>query len=166
MQIHGRIYVVPRPSGFVHQHLAPSVGNDTKSYVGSLSNFHLHRESAKSARTQNVTPSKTRTQPRDDDTAVADLDADGGFFSLEGMSQWAMGHSDPVQLKEKARDVERLSPTDLNDRRLAIKQLTDELKTPSNTQLMQIAIDDLSNFSLSLEDQHCALEELVLQQIH
>ncbi|KAM1455217.1 hypothetical protein TB2_004456 [Malus domestica] len=60
-------------------------------------------------------------------------------------SQWAMGHSDPVQLKEKARDVERLSPTDLNDRRLAIKQLTDELKTPSNTQLMQIAIDDLKN---------------------
>ncbi|KAM1213989.1 hypothetical protein ACFX2I_005361 [Malus domestica] len=33
MQIHGRIYVVPRPSGFVHQHLAPSVGIDTKSYV-------------------------------------------------------------------------------------------------------------------------------------
>ncbi|KAM1709416.1 hypothetical protein TB1_002300 [Malus domestica] len=58
MQIHGRIYVVPRPSGFVHQHLAPSVGNDTKNHVGSLSNFHLHRESAKSARTQNVTPSK------------------------------------------------------------------------------------------------------------
>ncbi|KAM1500306.1 hypothetical protein PS1_023316 [Malus domestica] len=81
-------------------------------------------------------------------------------------SQWAIGHSDPVQLKEKARDVERLSPTDLNDRRLAIKQLTDELKTPSNTQLMQIAIDDLSNLSLSLEDQHRALEELVLQQIH
>ncbi|RXI00827.1 hypothetical protein DVH24_001061, partial [Malus domestica] len=38
--IHGRIYVVPRPSSFVHQHLAPSVGNDTKSYVGSLSFFH------------------------------------------------------------------------------------------------------------------------------
>ncbi|KAM1126210.1 hypothetical protein ACFX2B_040919 [Malus domestica] len=33
----------------MHQHLAPSVGNDTKSYVGSLSHFHLttlHRESA------------------------------------------------------------------------------------------------------------------------
>ncbi|KAM0980744.1 hypothetical protein COP2_014282 [Malus domestica] len=41
MQIHGRIYVVPRPSGFVHQHLAPSVGIDTKNYVGSLSFFHL-----------------------------------------------------------------------------------------------------------------------------
>ncbi|KAM2035225.1 hypothetical protein ACFX16_038342 [Malus domestica] len=25
----------------MHQHLAPSVGNDTKSYVGSLSFFHL-----------------------------------------------------------------------------------------------------------------------------
>ncbi|RXI05465.1 hypothetical protein DVH24_006722 [Malus domestica] len=41
IEIHGRIYVVPRPSGFVHQHLAPSVGNDTKNYVGSLSFFHL-----------------------------------------------------------------------------------------------------------------------------
>ncbi|KAM0989985.1 hypothetical protein ACFX2C_008561 [Malus domestica] len=39
MQIHGRIYVVPRPSGFVHQHLAPYVGIDTKNYVGSLSFF-------------------------------------------------------------------------------------------------------------------------------
>ncbi|KAM1233764.1 hypothetical protein ACFX2J_003437 [Malus domestica] len=39
--IHGRIYVIPRPSGFVHQHLAPFVGNDTKSYVGSLSYFHF-----------------------------------------------------------------------------------------------------------------------------
>ena len=81
-------------------------------------------------------------------------------------SQWAIGHSDPVQLKEKARDVERLSPADLNDRRLEIKQLMDELKKHSNAQLMHIAIDDLSNFSLSLEDQHRALEELVLQQIH
>ncbi|RXH82203.1 hypothetical protein DVH24_036544 [Malus domestica] len=29
------------PSGFVHQHLAPSVEIDTKSYVGSLSFFHI-----------------------------------------------------------------------------------------------------------------------------
>ncbi|RXH98404.1 hypothetical protein DVH24_010729 [Malus domestica] len=36
-----------KTSGFVHQHLAPSVGNGTKSYVGSLSFFHLHHESAK-----------------------------------------------------------------------------------------------------------------------
>ncbi|RXH89991.1 hypothetical protein DVH24_032348, partial [Malus domestica] len=28
-----------KTSGFVHQHLAPSVGNDTKNYVGSLSFF-------------------------------------------------------------------------------------------------------------------------------
>ncbi|KAM1803609.1 hypothetical protein ACFX12_029576 [Malus domestica] len=32
LKIHSRIYVVPRPSGFV-QHLAPSVGNDTKNHV-------------------------------------------------------------------------------------------------------------------------------------
>ncbi|KAM1277235.1 hypothetical protein ACFX13_030365 [Malus domestica] len=39
--IHDRIYVVPRPPDFVHQYLALSVGIDTKSYVGSLSFFHL-----------------------------------------------------------------------------------------------------------------------------
>ncbi|KAM1182282.1 hypothetical protein ACFX19_000796 [Malus domestica] len=38
-----------KTSSFVHQHLAPFVGNDTKSYVGSLSSFssNLHRESVK-----------------------------------------------------------------------------------------------------------------------
>ncbi|RXH91614.1 hypothetical protein DVH24_020637 [Malus domestica] len=43
----GVIYVVPRPLWFVHQHLAPSVGIDTKSYVSSLSILHLRHESAK-----------------------------------------------------------------------------------------------------------------------
>ncbi|KAM1873234.1 hypothetical protein ACFX13_007093 [Malus domestica] len=42
-----------KTSGFVHQHLALSVGIDTKSCVGSLSFFHLHRESEKS---QNAFP--------------------------------------------------------------------------------------------------------------
>ncbi|RXH79949.1 hypothetical protein DVH24_041096 [Malus domestica] len=36
-----------KTSGFVHQHLVPSVGIDMKSCVGFLSFFHLHRESAK-----------------------------------------------------------------------------------------------------------------------
>ncbi|KAM3003182.1 hypothetical protein FF2_033574 [Malus domestica] len=35
--IHDRIYVVPRPSGFVHQHLALSVENIMKSYVAKCS---------------------------------------------------------------------------------------------------------------------------------
>ncbi|RXH75316.1 hypothetical protein DVH24_030037, partial [Malus domestica] len=39
-----------KTSDFVHQHLAQSVGNDTKNYVGSLSFFHHHRESEKSAK--------------------------------------------------------------------------------------------------------------------
>ncbi|RXH71621.1 hypothetical protein DVH24_025122 [Malus domestica] len=34
--------LVQDPSDFVHQHLAPSVINDTKSYVGSLSFFSSH----------------------------------------------------------------------------------------------------------------------------
>ncbi|KAM0986232.1 hypothetical protein ACFX13_013690 [Malus domestica] len=61
MQIHGRIYVVPRPSGFVHQHLAPSVGIDTKNYVGSLLFFHLRRGFAKYAKTQKQKRSKSHT---------------------------------------------------------------------------------------------------------
>ncbi|RXH76607.1 hypothetical protein DVH24_019495, partial [Malus domestica] len=42
-----------KASGFVHQHSASSVGTDTKSYVGSLSFFHLRRESAE---IQNLPP--------------------------------------------------------------------------------------------------------------
>ncbi|TQD94539.1 hypothetical protein C1H46_019784 [Malus baccata] len=37
-----------KTSGFVHQHLTPSVKIDTKSCVKSFLFFHLHRESAKS----------------------------------------------------------------------------------------------------------------------
>ncbi|KAM1571522.1 hypothetical protein ACFX10_036409 [Malus domestica] len=42
-----------KTSGFVHQHLTPYVGIDTKNYVGSLSFFHLHRKSKKSAKKPN-----------------------------------------------------------------------------------------------------------------
>ncbi|KAL4354690.1 hypothetical protein GQ457_06G034420 [Hibiscus cannabinus] len=97
----------------------------------------------------------------DDSTATAD-DIDGGFSSLDGMLQWAIGHSDPAKLKEKARDVNRLSPSELRQRQLEIKELMEELKMPSDAQLMQIALDDLSNSSLSLEDRHRALQELLI----
>ncbi|CAN6699156.1 unnamed protein product [Malus baccata var. baccata] len=49
------------PSGFVHQHLAPSVGIDTKSYVGSLSIFHLWHESAKTQKTQSFSKKPSQT---------------------------------------------------------------------------------------------------------
>ncbi|GMI98114.1 hypothetical protein like AT3G51980 [Hibiscus trionum] len=97
----------------------------------------------------------------DDSTATAD-DIDGGFSSLDGMLQWAIGHSDPAKLKEKARDVNRLSPSELRQRQLEIKELMEKLKMPSDAQLMQIALDDLSNSSLSLEDRHRALQELLI----
>jgi nucleotide exchange factor SIL1 len=38
----------------------------------------------------------------------------------------------------------------------------EKLKMPSNAKLMQIAIDDLNNSSLSLEDRHRALQELLI----
>ncbi|RXH94165.1 hypothetical protein DVH24_023849 [Malus domestica] len=38
-----------KTSGFVHQHLAPSVGNDMKRYIGSLSIFHLRLDNLKKA---------------------------------------------------------------------------------------------------------------------
>ncbi|KAK9934192.1 hypothetical protein M0R45_021344 [Rubus argutus] len=105
---------------------------------------------------------EAQLQPRVDDSAVnAEFDADGGFSSLDSMLQWAIGHSDPDQLKEAAKDVQGLSPSDLNKRRLEIKQLVEELKTPSDAQLMKVAILDLKNSSLSLEDRHRALEELL-----
>nr|KJB40552.1 hypothetical protein B456_007G068900 [Gossypium raimondii] len=97
----------------------------------------------------------------DDSTAAAD-DVDGGFSSLEGMLQWAIGHSDPAKLKESAQDVQRLSPSELRQRQLEIKELMEKLKMPSDAQLMQIALDDLSNSSLSLEDRHRALQELLI----
>lgn len=87
---------------------------------------------------------------------------DGGFSSLEGMLQWAIGYSDPAKLKETAEDVQRLSPEELKARQMGIKELMDKLKMPSDAQLMKTAIDDLNNSSVSLKDRHRALEELLI----
>ncbi|XP_057773932.1 hsp70 nucleotide exchange factor FES1-like [Salvia miltiorrhiza] len=87
---------------------------------------------------------------------------DGGFSTLEGMLQWSIGHSDPKKLKEAALDVERLSSQDLMQRQVEIKELMEKLKTPSDAELMKIAINDLNNLSLSLEDRHRALQELLI----
>ncbi|TXG48974.1 hypothetical protein EZV62_024849 [Acer yangbiense] len=108
-----------------------------------------------------------KADPNDDSTAASvvnerDDELDGGFSSLDGMLQWAIGHSDPVKLKETAQDVQRLSLSELKKRQLEIKELMERLKMPSDAQLMQIALDDLNNSSLSLEDRHRALQELLL----
>lgn len=103
-----------------------------------------------------------KADPNDDSTSAASDELDGGFSSLDGMLQWAIGHSDPAKLKETAQDVQRLSPTELKRRQLEIKELVEKLKMPSDAQLMQIAIDDLNNSSLSLEDHHRALRELLI----
>ncbi|KAK2634695.1 hypothetical protein Ddye_029487 [Dipteronia dyeriana] len=108
-----------------------------------------------------------KADPNDDSTAASvvnerDDELDGGFSSLDGMLQWAIGHSDPVKLKETAQDVQRLSVSELKKRQLEIKELMETLKRPSDAQLMQIALDDLNNSSLSLEDRHRALQELLV----
>uniref|UniRef100_A0A7N0UW13 Nucleotide exchange factor Fes1 domain-containing protein n=1 Tax=Kalanchoe fedtschenkoi TaxID=63787 RepID=A0A7N0UW13_KALFE len=87
---------------------------------------------------------------------------DGGFSSLDGMLQWAIGHSDPSKLKDAAENVKHLSPIDLQKRQMELKELMERLKTPSDAQMMQIAIDDLNNASSSLENQLRALEELLI----
>ncbi|KAJ7955537.1 hsp70 nucleotide exchange factor FES1-like [Quillaja saponaria] len=103
-----------------------------------------------------------KAEAQDDSTTSAgDGDFDGGFSSLDGMLQWAIGHSDPVKLKERAEDFQRLSPSELNQRQMDVKELMEKLKTPSDAQLMKIAIDDLKNSSLSLEDRYRALQELL-----
>lgn len=100
----------------------------------------------------------------EDSTGVANNndDFDGGFSSLDGMLQWAIGHSEPAKLKEAAQDVQRLTPNELKKRQREIKELMEKLKMPSDAQLMQIAIDDLKNTSLSLEDRRRALQELLI----
>ncbi|KAG7560523.1 Armadillo-type fold [Arabidopsis thaliana x Arabidopsis arenosa] len=87
---------------------------------------------------------------------------DGGFSSLDGMLHWAIGHSDPATLKEAAKDAEKMSLDELQKRQLELKELVEKLKMPSDAKLMQIAIDDLKNSSLSLEDRHRALQELLI----
>ncbi|KAJ0438593.1 putative armadillo-like helical, nucleotide exchange factor Fes1 [Helianthus annuus] len=87
---------------------------------------------------------------------------DGGFPSLDGMLQWAIGHSDPAKLELKAHDVQKLSADELQQRQMELKELVEKLEVPSDAKLMKIAIDDLNNSSLSLEDHHRALEELLV----
>ncbi|KAE8646749.1 nucleotide exchange factor SIL1 [Cucumis sativus] len=108
-------------------------------------------------------------RPQEDSSAAAaasvvhDADGfDGGFSSLDSMLQWAIGHSDPAKLKDTAQDVKRLSPNEIKKRQEEIKDLIEELKLPSDAKLMQIAVDDLKNSSLSLEDRHRALQELLV----
>ncbi|XP_057493909.1 uncharacterized protein LOC130779325 isoform X2 [Actinidia eriantha] len=50
-------------------------------------------------------------------------DFDGGFPSLDGMLQWAIGHSDLAKLKETAESVQQLSLDKLKIRQLEIKVL-------------------------------------------
>lgn len=89
-----------------------------------------------------------------------DADADGGFSSLESMLQWAIGHSDPATLKEAAQVVQNLTDTELSSRQSAIKGLL-ELQMPSDADLMKIAIADLQNATLLVEDRYRALQELL-----
>ncbi|GAV77412.1 Fes1 domain-containing protein [Cephalotus follicularis] len=92
-----------------------------------------------------------------DDASTTDVDRDeidGGFSSLDGMLQWAIGHSDPQKLRETAEDLKK--------RQVELQELMERLQTPSDAQLIQIAIGDLDNSSLSLEDRLRALQELLI----
>ncbi|XP_066394075.1 hsp70 nucleotide exchange factor FES1-like isoform X4 [Miscanthus floridulus] len=84
------------------------------------------------------------------------------FASLDSMVQWAIGNSDPDKLREKAAELEWLSAEELLKRQMEIKELMEKLKVPSDAELMKIAIADLNNSSVSLEDCHRALQELLL----
>ncbi|CAA7396046.1 unnamed protein product [Spirodela intermedia] len=97
-----------------------------------------------------------------DSNAIGDDDVDGGFSSLDGMLQWAIGNSDPIRLKEKANDVQRMSADELEARRLQIKEVIEKLKMPSDADLMRIAINDLNKSTTSLEDRQRALNELLI----
>ncbi|XP_024310416.1 hsp70 nucleotide exchange factor FES1, partial [Brachypodium distachyon] len=94
--------------------------------------------------------------------SVVEDDFAGGFGSLDSMLQWAIGNSDPGKLKEEAADVQKLSEDELLKRRVEIKELMEKLKMPSDADLMKIAITDLNNSSISLEDRQRALQELLI----
>ncbi|XP_047048191.1 hsp70-binding protein 1 [Lolium rigidum] len=94
--------------------------------------------------------------------SVVEDDFAGGFGSLDSMLQWAIGNSDPGRLKEEAADVQKLTEDELLKRRVEIKELMEKLKMPSDADLMKIAIADLNNSSISLEDRQRALEELLI----
>ncbi|XP_074264656.1 hsp70 nucleotide exchange factor FES1-like [Silene latifolia] len=106
-----------------------------------------------------------RKEDSEEPVALSENDElDGGFSSLEGMLQWAIGHSDPAKLKESAENVQRqrMSDDELKKRQVEIQELMEKLKMPSDAELMKIAINDLNNSSVSVEDRLRALEELLL----
>ncbi|KAF3327631.1 hsp70 nucleotide exchange factor FES1 isoform X1 [Carex littledalei] len=86
----------------------------------------------------------------------------GGFSTLDSMLQWAIGHSDPAKLKEKAEYTEKLSPEELLSKQSDIKELMEKLKMPSDAELMKIAIADLNNSSSSPQERLHALSELLV----
>eukprot|EP00250_Pteridium_aquilinum_P007811 c17458_g1_i1 orf=378-1562(-) len=96
-----------------------------------------------------------------EDDVVDDGDADGGFSSLDSMLQWAIGRSDPTTMKGVAQAMQNLTSTELEARQLAIKELVESLRMPSEADLMKTAISDLRNFTLSVEDRQRALQELL-----
>ncbi|KAJ3688645.1 hypothetical protein LUZ61_017809 [Rhynchospora tenuis] len=85
----------------------------------------------------------------------------GGFSTLDSMLQWAIGHSDPEKLKEKAEYTEKLSPEEILSKQSEIKELMEKLKMPSDAELMKIAIADLTNSSSSTQERLHALNELL-----
>ncbi|XP_057521419.1 uncharacterized protein LOC130801568 [Amaranthus tricolor] len=86
---------------------------------------------------------------------------DGGFSSLDGMLQWAIGHSDPTKLKDAAKSVQRLSDDELKQRQIELQELVEKLRMPSDAELMKVAINDLNNSSISFEGRLRALEDLL-----
>eukprot|EP01018_Ginkgo_biloba_P017580 Gb_32042 [translate_table: standard] len=90
------------------------------------------------------------------------LSMDKPFFSLDSMLQWAIGHSDPEKLRGAAQEIQRLTPNELEKRQAEIQELMEKLRMPSDADLMKIAIADLNNSSLSVEDRHRALHELLV----
>ncbi|KNA23024.1 hypothetical protein SOVF_028410 [Spinacia oleracea] len=102
-----------------------------------------------------------KTQSEESEALDGNDELDGGFSSLDGMLQWAIGHSDPAKLKEGAKSVQHLSDDELKKRQIEIKELMEKLKMPSDAELMKIAIDDLNNSSTTLENRLLALEEIL-----
>lgn len=122
----------------------------------SASYWSSSKEEGDLVRKENIDDSSSLWNKEDDH------DLDGGFSSLDGMLQWAIGHSDPAKLKEKVQEIKHLSPDEIKARQMKIKELMEVVQMPSDAKLMQIALDDLNNVSLPVEDHLRALQELLV----
>eukprot|EP00899_Mesostigma_viride_P010056 jgi/Mesvir1/19051/Mv12813-RA.1 len=102
------------------------------------------------------TDSRDGEDPGDEVPLVGEFDADN-MGSMNRMLSWAIKNSDADELKERARHA--ADPEEIK-RRKEVLDFMRSLDLPSDAEVMTLALEDLRNTSLSVEDHAHILEEL------